>query len=120
MDNLVHALSHEMQSKSTRTKLTGGQSFERAGLRLCAAIQQQNLQRRLSCAGSVQLAKLDFNVASELATVGVANYVCDRFVQRQGDRAAVLFPKPNGSRDRRNCCAYATQNLRIALKLEPQ
>src|SRR5882724_4741269 len=120
VDNRVHALSHEMESKSTRTKLPGGKALKRVGLGLCPAIEQNNLQSRLRSILAIQQIKLNFDRLPQLAAVGVANDVSDRLVHRQRDGPAILFSEPYWARDGRHGAPHSAKNLGIAQKLKPQ
>jgi hypothetical protein len=120
MDNRVHALSHEMKSKSTRTKLTRGQALERVGLRFRAPVNENYFQPRFCRIGAIELVELNLYWAFEFATVGVANHICDGFIQSEGDFVAVLFPKPDSASKRRHGASNATKHHGITQELKPQ
>src|SRR5205807_4569132 len=102
MDNLVHALSHEMQSKSTRTKFARGQALERFRPGFRSPINVGDLQSRFGDVRSVKFVKLNLNGAFKFAAVRVTNHAGDGFVQSQGDFVAVLVPEADRASQRGN------------------
>jgi hypothetical protein len=120
VDNRVHALSHEMESKSTRTKLPGRKAFQRVWLRFYASIEQNNFQSWLRSVLPAQQTKLNLDRLSQLAAIGVANDVRDRFVHRERNRPAILFSETDRARNRGHRAPHSAKYLRIAQKLKPQ
>jgi hypothetical protein len=120
VDNRVHALSHEMKPKSTRTKFARGEAFERAGFGLCAAIHQQNFQAVLIRLRAVYLAESNFDIAARFTGVGVANNVGNGLIQGKCDGAAIFFSKTDGACNGRYGASHAAQDFRITVELKSQ
>jgi len=114
MDNRVHALSHEMQSKSTRTKLARRQTLEGIRLRLDASILEDNFEAGLRAVLAVELVKLNHNRAPEVSPIRVTNHVGNGFVQSQRDFVAVLFAETDRTGQWRNNSPDAAEYQRIA------
>src|SRR5579859_4061638 len=93
MDNRVHALSHEMQSKSTRTEFARGKALKGIGLGFCAMVQQYNFEPIFRATFWTNLIQANLDRTVQFAAISVTNNVGNRLIHRERDGAAVLFAK---------------------------
>ena len=114
MDNRVHALSHEMQPKSTRTEFAWGEALKGVGLGLCSMVEQDNLQAIFRAILWTNLIKPNLDRAVRFAAICVADDIGNRLVHRKRDGATILFAEPHCLCDRENCSANAAKNRGIA------
>src|SRR5215467_580097 len=102
MDNRVHALSHEMESKSTRTQFACGEALKGFGLGFCSMVEQDNFQTFFRTIFRTNFIEANLDGAVQFAAVSVANNVGYRLIHRERDGAAILFAKTHDPRNRRN------------------
>jgi len=119
MNNRVHALSHEMESKSTRTKLTRRLALECVRVRLRTTVNENYFQSRFRPVRAVEFVKPNLDGTFEFAAVRVPNDVGDGFVQSERDLVAVLFPKTDRAGKRRDSPPDTAKDLGIAQELKP-
>ena len=113
MDNRVHALSHEMEPKSTGTKFPGRKAFEGIGLWFRPTIRKDNFESRLGRVLAIHFAELDDNGSVQFAAVCMANDVGDGLIDGECNLVTVLFAEAESAGDWRNRAAHPAEYLRI-------
>ena len=120
MDNRVHALSHEMESKSTRTEFARGKSLKGIGLGFRSMVDQDNFQAFFHAIFGTNFIEPDLDRAVHFTAICVADNVGNGFIYGKSDGAAILFAETHRLCDRRNRSPNATKNRRVAQQLKPQ
>src|SRR5215468_7813147 len=113
MDNRVHALSHEMQPKSTRTEFARGKALEGIGLGFCTMVEQDNFQAILLAIFWTNLIEPNFDRAVQFAAISVPDNIGNRLIDCERDGAAIFFAKTHDFCNGRNRPPNAAKNSGI-------